>query len=160
MKPRTLTCLAAVAALSLTIFPATSQGPPSIIVFGRQPVVVYESSFAGLLGTTHVHLIAYSDGHISFSRGNSGFPLPDVSVFIDVDSETVQAFARELRKAGATTLGDNVTPGFPVNTLTILGPDPTTVAHSFSYDTFSGPHIDVTLAINKFIVTTINPNLP
>ncbi len=162
MKLGILSTLAALSLLSFAPQAVISQGPPSIIVFPRHPVVVYEAALANVFGTTHEHLIAYSDGHVSYSRraGPAAPPSADVSAFVEVGPAAVKVLARELRAAGAFVLQDGVVPGLVTATLTVLDPNPTAAARTFSYSSISVLHQPVQAAIDDFIATSVVPNLP
>lgn len=162
MKLRTLFALAALALLPLAHRPLDSQGPTTAAVFPRNPVVVYEFVATSVLGDSHAHLIAFADGHVSFSQSASPI-LPDstdLSVSLDLDPADVADLAERLRRAGAAVLGDAVTTGLPVTTVTLLTPDETSLAHSFSFTPFSGPHVEVQSIINEFLGLQVTPNLP
>lgn len=159
MRSRALipTTVAAIALVALGS--ATAQGPPVIVVFDRQPLVVYEVSHQSIFGTTHEHLIAYSDGHVSYSLRGDGVS-PDVSAFVELAPLDTHALGRTPRAEGVLKLGDSVTPGQPAATLTVLGPTPDAQAHSFSYGPLSAAHQSVQAAIDDFVATKVLPNLP
>jgi hypothetical protein len=161
MKPRSFPCLGALLALPLIVAPLTSQGPPTAVVFPREPVVIYETVATSVFENTHIHLIAYADGHVSYSRSGSVLlQSSPVSLSLAVDPKAVRGLARALRDAGAATLEDNVTVGLPVTTVSLLAPTPTALAHSFSYGTFSADHLGVQVAINAFLASFVLPNVP
>jgi hypothetical protein len=119
--------------------------------FVREPVVVYSSDAAGVVGQDRSTLIVYRDGLSLYSRSADAANPDGVVRSVNVGLVKVRSLLRSLIGLGAVTALDGATadPQGVAHTLTVMEPGTDAVAHTFSFGANDYPRILST--VNAFI---------
>lgn len=115
----------------------------------RQPVLVYDVSGGTLLGPVQSTVVVWSSGAVTYSRQDP-FSEPAVGT-MTLAPAALEGLLQSLEDAGTGALQDQwpQVADLPLNTVTVLGPTTSTVAHTFSYWTGVGKYAAVDAVLDR-----------